>query len=141
MRRWLPVVALGGLLWLGAAVAAPSAPAAGRAKDPAAAMFAAWDRDRNGALSPAEFRDGWSGLRRQLALAQLRAQFQRVDADRSGAIDADEYAGLALVREAGKAATPLATFDANRNQRLEFDEYLRLVQQRARPAPAARPAP
>ena len=48
-----------------------------------------------------------------------------------------EYANLVLVKQAGKAAPGLATFDANKNQKLEFSEYLTVVQRLAASQPAA----
>ena len=106
------------------------------------AAFAAWDQDRNGALSLSEFRSGWVALRRAGELqARLRAQFHTVDANRSGAIDASEYGSLLLVKRAGKSAPPLSTFDTNKDQRLQFGEYLKLVQGMAASAQTAAPAP
>lgn len=115
--------------------AQPAQPAAAQA-DPDAlvdATFRAWDTDQDGALSPAEFRAGWGDIRERAEAkveARLREQFDRVDANDNGGIDAGEYPNLLLVREAAKAGKPvpsLATFDANKDQRLQFDEYLKLV--------------
>jgi hypothetical protein len=117
---------------LSALLLAPAAPAAQGgavpAPDPVATVFAAWDRDGDGRLSLAEFRAG-----REQAQAIARAQaalarrFAAIDADHDRAIDAREYANLALVEQAGKAAPPLARFDADGDGRLEFAEYARLV--------------
>jgi hypothetical protein len=107
------------------------------------AAFAAWDQDKNGALSLAEFRSGWVALRRAGELqARLRTQFHNVDANKNDAIDPGEYGSLVLVKRAGKSAPPLSTFDTNQDQRLEFGEYVELVQRMAAAgqAPAA-PAP
>lgn len=135
---------------LAAVLAAPAATAqavpatpAPRAAAPAPAgveaTFAAWDLDRNGALSPQEFTAGWQRLRQNAAEARLRAQFHAVDADRNGTIGAGEYGKLQLVKAAGKSAPPLSAFDANRNQQLEFAEYMALVRKLAT-APARKPA-
>lgn len=110
------------------------------------AAFTAWDLDKNGVLSRAEFRSGWVALRRAGELqTRLRAQFHAVDANKNDAIDAGEYNSLVLVQRAGKSAPPLSTFDTNKDQRLEFDEYLQLVQRLApavrQEAPAPTPAP
>jgi len=102
------------------------------------ATFRLWDKDRNGALSLQEFRTGWATLRREGARAsRQRAQFDKVDASNNGAIDASEYPNLLLVKRVGASAPPLATFDANRNGRLEFVEYQDLVR-RLSPSRAAR---
>jgi hypothetical protein len=106
------------------------------------AAFAAWDLDKNGALSLTEFRSGWVALRRAGELqARLRTQFHAVDANKNDAIDASEYGSLVLVQRAGKSAPPLSTFDTNKDQRLEFDEYVQLVQRMATAERAASPAP
>lgn len=98
------------------------------AADPVAAVFAAWDRDGDGRLSLAEFRAGRAQVQ-AIARAQeaLARQFAAIDADHDRAIDAREYANLVLVKQAGKAAPPLARFDADGDGRLEFAEYARLV--------------
>ena len=94
------------------------------------AAFAAMDANRDGALSRDEFRQGWMQLRRMgAAQAGLRSHFQQVDANRDQAIDASEYGNLKLVRDRGPSAPPLSRFDTNKNQRLEFGEYLGLVRE------------
>ena len=127
------------------AQAAASKPAAtGDKTIPAeiSAAFTAWDADKNGTLSLAEFQDGWLALRRAGEIqARLRTQFHAVDANRNNAIDASEYISLVLVKRAGKSAPPLSTFDTNKDQRLQFGEYLELVQRLAANAKPAAPAP
>lgn len=91
-------------------------------------IFAALDANHDGNLSREEFRKGYAGLRHAIVLeVRLREQFQAIDADRSGALDAVEYASLALVKQAGQTAPGLSAFDANKNQKLEFEEYLAAV--------------
>lgn len=92
------------------------------------ATFNAWDSDKNGALSRTEFEAGWMVIRQAAETQErLRMQFHKVDANGNGAIDAGEYSNLLLVKNAGSAALPLSSFDTNKNQRLEFDEYVGLV--------------
>lgn len=97
--------------------------------DPAATAFKAWDKNADGQLSLVEFRAGWEQTqavaRTQMA---LRRQFATLDANRDGGIDATEYANLLLIKQAGKSAPPLARFDANGNAKLEFAEYVQLVE-------------
>ena len=106
------------------------------------AAFKDWDADRNGSLSLQEFRNGWLVLRRAEAMqVRLREQFQKIDVNRNSAIDANEYGNLMLVKQAGKSAPALAAFDANKDQRLEFGEYIELVRTMStppQPAPAAK---
>lgn len=97
--------------------------------DPTAAAFKAWDKNSDGQLSLVEFRAGWeqtqAAARTQMA---LRKQFATIDANHDGGLDATEYANLVLIKQAGKAAPPLARFDANGNAKLEFPEYVKLVE-------------
>lgn len=107
----------------------------------AAALFAAWDSNDDGALSPVEFSNGWQNLRRISAQRRLAQRFNALDRNDNNAIDADEYRNMALLKRAGKSAPPLSKFDANRNGRLELGEYLglfdHLSDQRRYIAPAA----
>lgn len=110
-----------------AAMAGQAATLAPRA-DGSSKVFAAMDANHDGHLSQEEFRKGYAGLRQAIALEMhLREQFQAIDADRNGALDAGEYADLALVKQAGRTAPGLSAFDANKNQKLEFEEYLAAV--------------
>lgn len=112
-----------------AVLIAVSAPQARPAADPAAEAFTAWDKDRNGSLSLPEFRAGWQQAQRVAdTQARLRHQFGVVDANKNGAIDPGEYSGLLLVKNAGKSAPQMSTFDANRDGKLGFAEYVKLVQ-------------
>jgi Ca2+-binding EF-hand superfamily protein len=108
------------------------------------ATFSAWDTDRSGALSRQEFSAGWAAVRRMGEVqARLHEQFRSVDANRNDAIDAGEYGNLLLVQRAGTSAFSLATFDTNKNQQLEFSEYVGLVRRLATPtaAPATKKSP
>jgi len=107
------------------------------------ALFAAWDRNHDGQLSAREFDDGWRALRRAgTAERGLQQQFATIDRNHDHALDANEYAQLLLVKRAGASAPPLARFDASRDGRLQFPEYLRFVQAMTRTKPASTtPAP
>ena len=105
------------------------------------AVFAAWDKDGDGTLSKDEFRNGWAGTRNALATQRLKAEFQRQDANKDGRLQAGEYANLALVQRAGKSAPMLSAFDKDKDQGLDFAEYVDFVktaaqQQSATPAAA-----
>lgn len=103
------------------------------------ALFGALDTNKDKVLSLPEFQAGYASVQRTIALdIRLREQFRTVDVDRSGAIEAGEYANLVLVKQAGAAAPGLAAFDANKNQKLEFAEYLTVVRRLAASPPAAR---
>jgi glucose/arabinose dehydrogenase len=94
------------------------------------AAFKAFDTDRNGSLSLAEFRAGWQAMRQggaQTMQARLQQQFKQVDANGNGGIDRTEYSGLVLVKRAGSAAPPFSEFDRDGSQKLEYAEYAELV--------------
>jgi len=115
----------------GAEAAGPAQPrqaAALPAEDQAARVFKALDSDGNGTLTLAEFRAGWQQLQRVESQVRLRQQFSVVDLDRSGSVEAGEYAQLRLVRHLGEQAPPLSRFDADGDGKLGFEEYARLVQ-------------
>lgn len=86
--------------------------------------FDAWDADRNGVLSRAEFDNGWRALVGRGVEARLHSQFDKLDRNDDGGLDGAEYASLALVLQAGKDAPALDTFDANGDKRLQFNEYI-----------------
>lgn len=125
-----------------AAPPATPAPAAAPANADARveATFAAWDTNKDHQLSLLEFKAGWAALQKETAAeVALHRQFQAMDTDHDGALDANEYGNLVLVKRAGKAAPPLSTFDANKDQRLQFGEYVELVRKlgaQAAPTPA-----
>lgn len=125
----------GGLLLLGAQLAnaqtapANAKPAQAAAPDAAGEAFKAWDKDRNGSLSLVEFRTGWQQVQRVAETqARLRHQFGMVDVNKNNAIDPAEYGNLVLVKQAGKNAPQMSVFDANRDGKLAFGEYVKLVQ-------------
>ena len=126
------------LMLAGLAMVAAVSPAFAQQGSPDA-LFAAWDKDKNGALSKDEFRAGYDGVRTAMATQRLRAEFQRHDADKSGKLEAGEYAKLVLVQRAGKNAPMLSAFDRDKNQGLDFQEYLDFVRT-ATKAQAAAPA-
>jgi Ca2+-binding EF-hand superfamily protein len=108
---------------------APAPAPAPATTKPAVVMFKAWDKSGDGQLSLVEFHAGWQQVQAVAkAKAALDHQFAVIDANRDRAIDVDEYGNLLLVKGADKAAPPLARFDANRNGKLEFIEYVRLVE-------------
>ena len=106
------------------------------------AAFKDWDADHSGSLTLQDFRNGWLLLRRAEAMQmRLREQFQKIDVNKNSAIDANEYGNLVLVKQAGASAPGLVSFDANKDQRLEFGEYVELVRRMStprQPAPAAK---
>jgi Ca2+-binding EF-hand superfamily protein len=124
------------LLLLCAALAAAARAGAAPAPRQADAVFAALDADHDQALSREEFAAGYARVQQAIEVeARLHRQFGVVDANRDGALDGAEYAKLVLVARLGASAPALATFDADADGRLGFDEYRNVVR---RLAPAAK---
>lgn len=90
-------------------------------------LFTTWDKDKNRMLSLDEFKNGWESAREQNIIGRLEAQFRAADKDKSGVIEASEFASLPLIKRAGSGAPPMSAFDANKDQKLDFKEYLDLV--------------
>ena len=87
----------------------------------------AWDKDNNRTLTLDEFKNGWESAREQNIIGRLETQFRAADKDKSGLIEAVEFANLPLIKRAGSGAPPMSAFDANKDQKLDFKEYLELV--------------
>ena len=122
------------------AMAASASVAAATVAPPARdeAVFRAWDANKDQALSREEFKAGYARLQQAIALeVRLRTQFNVVDGDRSGGIDAAEFATLVLVKRMGAAAPALAAFDADGDKALQFGEYAVLVQKLGAATPVA----
>ncbi len=91
------------------------------------AIFARWDKDKNNVLSLTEFKAGWQEVQANMVLRQLHDNFVAMDVNKSGFIEASEYGNLELVKKAGASAPPMSTFDLNKDQRLDFNEYVGMV--------------
>ena len=113
------------------AAARPTARAAGTPGDVQAAtpdqLFIAWDKDKNKTLTLEEFKNGWESAREQNIMGRLEYQFRAADKDKSGLIEAAEFANLPLIKRAGSGAPPMSAFDSNKDQKIDFKEYLDLV--------------
>jgi hypothetical protein len=121
------------------AVAAQTVPSAATrpASAQAAGVFEALDTNKDKTLSLQEFQTGYAGVQHAIAReARLREQFRTIDADHNGAIEAGEYTNLVLVKRAGTAAPALSAFDADKDQKLGFAEYVAAVRQLSALQPA-----
>lgn len=93
----------------------------------AEAVFAAWDTDKNKSLSLEEFRAGTDRMAQVAAVQRLKDNFERIDRNHDGALDAGEYATLPVVKQGGASTPALAKTDADKNGRVEFKEYVAMV--------------
>lgn len=107
--------------------AAPAAPTQAQQAGPDA-LFNRLDKDKNKALSLDEFNAGLQQLQATMALRKLQGNFTAMDANKSGSLEAAEYANLDLVKRAGKSAPQMSAFDADKSQSLAFKEYVAMVQ-------------
>ena len=109
------------------AAAKPAPGAAPEAATPEQ-MFAEWDTDKNKQLSVAEFKAGVEQARMQEVLARLEQQFRKADVNNSKKLEPAEYAQLPAIKRGGASAPPFATFDKNKDQGLDPQEFLDMVQ-------------
>jgi len=79
-------------------------------------------------LSPAEFKAGWEEVRQASMMSRIGGQFRAVDADRDGSLSPAEFGNLPVIKRAGSAAPALSVFDTDRNGKLDFREYIRMVE-------------
>lgn len=122
----LAIAFAGGVL---AQTAKPAAAAPGQAAQPMGpeGLFQRWDTDKNGVLSQSEFKTGWTEVQAGMALRKLHENFVAMDVSKSGFLEAPEYANLELIKKAGKTAPLMSAFDADHNGKLDFKEYVSLV--------------
>ena len=92
------------------------------------AVFVRWDKDANKLLSRDEFKAGWQEVQAAMAVRKLHENFVTMDTNKNGSLDATEFANLELIRKAGSHAPSMMAFDANKNQVMDFREYVALVQ-------------
>ena len=90
-------------------------------------VFDAWDKDKNKTLSVEEFKAGWTEIQMRQIISKLHANFQQMDANKSGALEQNEFANLELIKKAGAKAPMMSAYDADRNGKMEFKEYVEMV--------------
>jgi Ca2+-binding EF-hand superfamily protein len=60
-------------------------------------------------------------------VAKLHANFVQMDTNKSGALEQNEFANLELIKKAGAKAPMMSAYDADKNGKLEFKEYVEMV--------------
>jgi Ca2+-binding EF-hand superfamily protein len=123
---------------------APAKPAAGK---PAAGnngnieqgidkMFAALDKDNNKQLSYDEFKNGVVAERRQAMLMQRLGQiFQEADKNGNKTLEVVEFNALPGVKAAKDPKPKFADYDKNKDQKMDFREYVEFVSKMSEQAP------
>ena len=69
------------------------------------------------------------------------AMFDAWDTNHDGKLQASEYAQMTVVQLAGKSAPPMSAFDKDKNQSLDFPEYVDALKTLAKSQPAAAATP
>mgnify|MGYP003556475094 FL=1 len=147
--RFIPIL-IGGLLFAGAqtagaqAAAKPGAAKPGAGKQPDITqgidqMFKAMDKDKNGSLSFEEFKTAVVAERRQMmVIEQLQNNFRAADTNKNGTLNVAEFNALPAMAKLPAPKPVFANYDQNKDQALDFREFLGFVQQvsKANPPPA-----
>ena len=124
IRNALAVLALSAL-----AAAAPARAQAAQGTAPSPdTVFDAWDKDKNKSLSLEEFKAGFQMGQAQVAVRKLHGNFVAMDKNKSNFIEQDEYANLELIKKAGAKAPAMSSFDGDKNSKLDFKEYVSLIE-------------
>ena len=123
------IVAAVAVTFTGSALAQAAAKPAAQAQQKATpeSVFATWDKDKNKTLSFDEFRNGWTEIQMRQTVAKLHQNFVAMDANKSGALEQNEFANLELIKKAGAKAPMMSAFDADKNGKLEFKEYVEMI--------------
>jgi len=131
------LAALAAVLALAVAGGATAQTAAPKAGTPAAnkprvatpdETFALWDKDKNKSLSLEEFKAGYQMVQAQGTVRKLHANFSAMDKNKNGTLESDEYANLELIKKAGAKAPMMSFFDTDKNGKLDFKEYLAMIE-------------
>lgn len=89
-------------------------------------IFAHWDKDKSSSLSLEEFRAGWQEIQVGNLLRKLHNNFVAMDANKSGSLEQSEFSSLEMVKKA-KSTPQMSTYDTDKNQKLDFKEYVGMV--------------
>ncbi len=98
-------------------------------------MFKAIDRDGNKQLSYAEFKTAVVNERKQMMVVErLRAEFMQLDKNRNSSLDAAEFNAHPGLKAVPEPKPQLAQFDRNKDQKMEFGEYVGFIEEMSKRA-------
>jgi len=60
-------------------------------------------------------------------IAKLHQNFVAMDANKSGTLEQDEFAKLEIIKKAGAKAPMMSAFDADKNGKMDFKEYVEMI--------------
>jgi Ca2+-binding EF-hand superfamily protein len=99
-------------------------------------MFAALDKDNNKQLSYDEFKNGVVAERRQAMVMQRLGQiFQEADKNGNKTLEQVEFNALPGVKAAKEPKPKFADYDKNKDQKMDFREYIEFVSKMSEQAP------
>ena len=136
----LAMVFASGVAMAQANSASATAPAAAAPAETAESMFQRMDKNNDKMLTLDEFKAGIEQRNRAMILSRLQAQFKLMDKNNSGALEPTEFYELPLVKQGGANAPTFTSADTDKDQKLNFKEYIALIAKYAAShQPAAKP--
>jgi Ca2+-binding EF-hand superfamily protein len=91
-------------------------------------MFADLDKDNNKQLSYEEFKNGVVNQRRQvLIIERLRENFKAADKNNNDTLEVTEFNALPGIQGMPAPKPAFATYDLNKDQKMDFREYVEFV--------------
>jgi len=98
-------------------------------------MFKAMDRDGNKQLSYAEFKAAVVNERKQMmVIERLRSEFIQLDKNKNSTLDAAEFNAHPGLKSLPAPKPQLVEFDRNKDQKMEFGEYVNFIEQMSKRA-------
>jgi hypothetical protein len=91
-------------------------------------MFADLDKDKNKQLSYEEFKIGVVNQRKQaIIIERLRENYKANDKNKNGTLEAAEFNALPGLQAMPAPKPAFATYDLNKDQKMDFREYFEFV--------------